>query len=125
MLERDDWDRHWNRYAAAAKRNPAQQMRHALITRFLEQRIGGGSAGARILDIGSGQGDLMVRLHRVFPEAEFLGMELSASGVEISRIKVPAAKFIVADLFQPPAELAAWNGWATDAACSEVLDVRF
>jgi SAM-dependent methyltransferase len=122
MLERDDWDSHWQHYAAAAKRNPAQQMRHALITRLLGQGVGADGSGTRILDIGSGQGDLIVQLRRALPAAEFRGMELSASGVEISRNKVPSAHFVVADLFQPPAELAAWTGWATGAACSEVLE---
>jgi SAM-dependent methyltransferase len=119
MAEHDNWDEHWNRYAAAASRNPAQQMRHGLIVRLLRQEA---DPVARILDIGSGQGDLLVKLHAVEPHAELLGFELSASGVEISRRKVPAGKFFVADLFQPPAEIGAYAGWATAAVCSEVLE---
>ena len=119
MSDHDDWDEHWDRYAAAASQNPAQQMRHRLIVRLLEQAA---SPTARVLDIGSGQGDLVVELRGVMPRAELLGFELSAIGVEISRRKVPTGKFFVADLFKPPAELADCTGWATDAVCSEVLE---
>lgn len=118
MAEHDNWDEHWDRYAAAASRNPAQQMRHDIIVRLLRQD----AAPARVLDLGSGQGDLLVRLQAVEPQAELLGFELSASGVEISRRKVPAGKFFVADLFQPPAEIRVFAGWATDTVCSEVLE---
>jgi trans-aconitate methyltransferase len=114
----DNWDAHWNRYADAASRNPAQQMRHELITRFLSR----GKPPAQLLDIGSGQGDLAARLCRAFPSADLLGVELSSSGVAVSRRKVPDAKFIVADLFSPPSELDPFRGWATDAVCSEVLE---
>ena len=29
MADHDNWDTHWDRYAASASLNPAQQMRHA------------------------------------------------------------------------------------------------
>ena len=120
MAEHDNWDAHWDNYAAAASRNPAQQMRHALIARLL---TGERDAGPRkILDLGSGQGDLLEKLHARLPTAQLLGFELSARGVEISRAKVPEGIFLVADLFQPPPELAGYRGWATHAVCSEVLE---
>ncbi|HEY8995358.1 MAG TPA: class I SAM-dependent methyltransferase [Lacunisphaera sp.] len=119
MPEQDDWDNHWTHYAAAASRNPAQRMRHDIIVRLLREDP---RAAARTLDIGSGQGDLLVKLAQACPGAELLGFELSASGVEISRRKLPQAKFMVADLFQPPPELAGFTGWATAAVCSEVLE---
>lgn len=114
----DNWDAHWDRYADAASRNPAQRMRHELIARLLHR----GAAPARLLDIGSGQGDLLARLRPEFPFAEILGIELSKSGVAVSRRKVPDATFIVADLFSPPPELDAFRDWANDALCSEVLE---
>ena len=114
----DNWDKHWDRYAASASRNPAQAMRHALIARLL--RLEGGPE--RLFDIGSGQGDMLAKLRPQFPKSEFLGAELSASGVEISKRKLPDATFLVADLFQPPAEIERFKGWATDAVCSEVLE---
>jgi SAM-dependent methyltransferase len=116
----DNWDAHWDRYAASASRNPAQRMRHDLVARLL--RRGAGGRAMRIFDIGSGQGDMLARLRPLFPSAEFLGAELSASGVEISRRKLPGATFLVADLFHPPEEIQRFHAWATDAVCSEVLE---
>src|SRR2546423_2245665 len=40
----------------------------------------------------------------------------------MSHRKVPSANYGVADLFQPPATLSAFSGWATPAVCSEVLE---
>lgn len=119
MAEQDNWDSHWDRYADAASQNPAQIMRHGLIVKLLRSVT---ERGSKVLDIGSGQGDLLVKLHGAMPQAELLGFELSASGVEISRRKLPVGKFFVVDLFQPPVEVKDFAGWATDAVCSEVLE---
>jgi len=118
--ERDDWDAHWDSYASAASQNPAQQMRHEAIVAEIRARHRSGPL--RILDLGSGQGDLLVKLRAAFPQAELLGLELSRSGVELSRAKVPDATLFVADLFAPPAGLERFAGWATHAVCSEVLE---
>ncbi len=119
MAEQDNWDQHWSHYAEAARQNPAQQMRHSLIVKLLDQRT---KPEGRVLDLGSGQGDLLVKLRAVNPRAQLMGFEMSASGVEISRRKLPEGKFFVADLFQPPTELGTYAGWATEAICSEVLE---
>lgn len=116
----DDWNDHWSRFAEAATRNPGQQMRHAIVARRLSEVATGGPR--RILDIGSGQGDLLARIRRLWPKAPLLGFEMSESGVRISREKVPDGRFILADLFHPPPELDAYAGWATDAVCVEVLE---
>ena len=119
MASHDDWNAHWDRYASAASQNPAQRMRHDLIARLLRK---GARDAMRLFDIGSGQGDMLAKLRPIFPSAEFFGAELSASGVEMSRSKVPDATFLTADLFAPPPEIARFQGWATDAVCSEVLE---
>ena len=118
--ESDDWNKHWNNFAEAASRNPAQQMRHSLVARLLREQTDHGIL--RVLDLGSGQGDMAVKLRRQMPQAELLGFEMSVSGVEISRKKVPEATFLVVDLFRPPEEAKAFTGWATEAVCSEVLE---
>lgn len=115
----DDWDQHWDRFAAAASANPAQRMRHRIIARLIRQSE---SSHLRICDIGSGQGDLVAGLVPQIAHAEFVGMELSASGVEISRKKSPTARFHVCDLFQQKPEEFGMRDWATHAVCSEVLE---
>jgi SAM-dependent methyltransferase len=121
MASRDyDWNQHWDNFDQASSRNPAQRMRHALVVRLLRERTGGDRL--RVLDLGSGQGDLAVILRRELPSVELLGFEMSDSGVAISQKKVPDARFLVVDLFQPPAEVEHFAGWATDAVCSEVLE---
>ena len=115
----DDWNAHWDRYAAAASENPAQRMRHRMIVRWLE---GVGDAAPRVFDIGCGQGDLLAKISGALPSAELLGVELSARGVEIARSKVARGTLVAGDLLRAPAELAKFEGWATHAVCSEVLE---
>jgi SAM-dependent methyltransferase len=117
---RDDWDRHWQDYSDTAEQNPAQRYRRQLILSMLGVRDSG--EGMRIIDIGSGQGDMAAAIHQRFPSAKILGIELAQSGVDISRRKVPSARFLQCDLVgygKPPQEL---RGWATHAVCSEVIE---
>jgi trans-aconitate methyltransferase len=116
--ERDDWDTHWAEYAGSAAENPAQDFRRRLILRLLT----GVSSSSRVLDIGSGTGDLAVSLREEYPETALLGLELSHTGVELSRRRVPDAVFLQVDLSRgdpPPSE---YESWATHAVCSEVLE---
>lgn len=114
----DDWDRHWTHYAESAGKNPAQAYRRRLIVDLLAAD----GAPHRIVDIGSGSGDLALDLREQFPDAELLGIELSQRGVEMAAGRVPEATFIQRDLLRgeaPPPQFAAW---ATHAVCSEVLE---
>src|SRR5205807_8374498 len=56
------------------------------------------------------------------PDAQVLGLELSASGVQIAARKVPAAEFLEFDLLQPHEPPGSRRAWATHAVCSEVLE---
>lgn len=114
----DDWDRHWSDYAQSAKSNPAQQYRKRLLFSLLNL----GAAEARVLDIGSGQGDFAFDLQRRYSEAKLLGLELSATGVEIARKRIPSGTFLQRNLLAPLAPDEAHGGWATHAVCSEVLE---
>lgn len=116
----DNWDAHWNEYADSAQQNPAQRMRHEIIARLLKDNLDNGPI--RLFDIGSGQGDMLAILQPLFPTAQFLGVEFSKRGVDISRQKVPDATFLNGDLLDAPRELKYYEGWATDAVCSEVLE---
>ena len=117
-VERDDWNRHWDDYAAAVAASPAQEYRRRLVLRLLASS----SPPRRVLDIGSGTGDLAAELRRAFPQVEVVGLEISRSGVDLARRKVPDAVFLERDLTKagdPPPE---YRGWATHAICSEVLE---
>src|SRR4051794_17171594 len=114
----DDWDQHWSQYATAAVLNPAQEFRRRLILDALA--IDG--RGARILDIGSGTGDLAADLVAELPAPEVRGLELSETGVEIARRKVPQAEFRQWDLLSGAEVEAGDAGWADPPICSGVLE---
>jgi len=116
-----DWDEHWGEYDAAAQKNPAQQMRHEFIVNLLGKRCLN-SRSMQLLDIGSGQGDMLTKIRKNFPDARLAGFELSQSGVEISKKKVSSAALVVADLFHPNPQMEPFHNWATHATCCEVLE---
>jgi SAM-dependent methyltransferase len=114
----DDWDQHWLDYGTANARNPAQRYRRRIVVDLL----GLDKGPARLLDIGSGQGDFAAEVLQRYPDVEVLGLEVSEAGVEIAKRKAPGASFVVRDLLQegdPPPDQ---RGWATHAVCSEVLE---
>lgn len=118
----DDWDSHWDDLGDSAEGNPANRWRQRLILGALGPVV----AGARILDIGSGQGELAMLLCYRFPDAEVHGVEYSAEGVRRARARAEqlgvAARFQERDLMvaeDPPLED---RMWATHAVCSEVLE---
>lgn len=116
----DDWDRHWHDYAESAASNPAQAYRRRLVLRFLAS--GGNGVPARVLDIGSGTGDLAAEIRNGFPAAELLGLDVSAAAVERAARKVPEATFLQRDLVGGSEADPLHRGWATHAVCSEVLE---
>lgn len=118
-LAQDDWDRHWQDYTDAAQHNPAQRYRREIACKLLARHSCSGAA--RILDIGSGQGDLARDLRRAFPQSEIAGLELSATGIEASLRKVPDARFVQRNLLEP-GDAGELQAWAQFAVCSEVLE---
>jgi trans-aconitate methyltransferase len=116
----DDWEEHWSEFTAAAESNPAQRYRRKVLLRLLH--VHGCGTGARILDIGSGQGDLAADLCSEFTRADVLGIELSATGVEVAKKKVPCARFLQRDLLGSSELPQEFLRWAQFATCSEVLE---
>jgi len=117
--QKDDWDSHWARYAESANLNPAQRMRHGLILSALTEE---GRVVERLLDVGSGQGDFLSAAAQAGAAVAYAGLELSESGVRIARHKLPQAQIMQVDLFNPSPESAAFEGWATAAVCSDVIE---
>src|SRR5579859_1383290 len=116
----DDWDSHWKRYSATNKLNPAQVYRIKLIFELLA--LGDARGPVRVLDLGSGSGELASQVLSARPDAEVVGLDLAQSGVEIARSKVPGATFFQQDFTQPMELPEGYRGWATHAVCSEVLE---
>lgn len=118
-LSRDDWNRHWHDFSEASEKGPATRYRHSSIIRLLD--IQGRGENVRLLDIGSGTGGFAELFLRKFPEAKVYGLELSESGIRMSRERVPGARFEQKDLLQMRAtETPLFH--ATHAVCSEVLE---
>lgn len=115
----DDWDTHWERYDELLSLNPAPLMRRELIAKLLQRYA---PQTPRLLDIGSGQGNFLVRAQELRLAQAYAGFELSESGVQISRRKLPGVDFLQVDVFAPPAEAEGFTGWATAAVCSEVIE---
>jgi SAM-dependent methyltransferase len=116
----DDWDRHWGRYAKVVERSPAQAYRRKLV--FEALALEGAPRPRRVLELGSGQGDLARALMERYPNVEFLGIDRSERGLEIAQEKVPDGAFLHADFTRPLVLPARFRGWATHAICSEVLE---
>lgn len=119
-VAQDDWDQHWRNYARAAELNPAQRYRRQIVCALLRRSQCSGTA--RILDIGSGQGDLALDLNQAFPKAELAGVELSAAGVAEATTKIPSARFLQRDLLDPDGDPGLLGSWAQFAVCAEVLE---
>ena len=120
----DDWDRHWLDFSAAAELSPATRYRRRLAFRLLG--IARHNAAVRMLEIGSGAGQFAEEFLAHAPRAQFLGLELSRTGVEMAARRVPAARFLQRDLLAPGATgFSLSEGLdfrATHALCSDVLE---
>src|SRR5262249_36740502 len=74
------------------------------------------------LDIGCGQGDFLAGARSRKLATEYAGIELSESGVAISRAKLPGVDISRVDLLNPPPEAERLHGWATAAVCTDVIE---
>ena len=116
----DDWEQHWRENARSNARNPAQAYRQSLI--FGALGLEHAPAPIRLLEIGCGQGTLSALISSRYPALDLLGLDLSHTGLEKARVKVPRATFFQQDLREPLAIPQRYRAWATHAVCSEVLE---
>lgn len=118
----DDWDRHWSAFGDAVADNPATAYRGRLIQRLL----GPVSAESVIIELGCGQGQLVLQLARQHPDAEVIGIDVSSEGVRRAAAASSAlglsARFAERDLTRPADLPVGLRGRATLAICSEVLE---
>lgn len=113
----DGWNDHWQQFGAAAEMGPSPKYRRRLVFRLLE-----GDKPRRMLELGSGMGEFAEEFCRRFPGSQFLGLELSHTGVEAASRRVPQGMFLQRDLLQPPSSDDGSTYAATHALCSEVLE---
>ena len=120
MQENDSWDDHWERFSESAELGPTPRYRRKLIGSVFDFPPPG--EAVRFLEIGSGTGEFAAEFAQSYPKAKYLGLELSRTGVEISRKRIPTAEFVQRDLLKPipPGQTATFG--ATYALCSEVLE---
>jgi SAM-dependent methyltransferase len=118
--ETDNWDQHWTDFTAASENAPSTRYRFRLCLRLLRIRSGG--LGVRLLEIGSGTGAFAKAFLNRYPRAEYLGLELSQTGVEAGRRQAPAGRFLQKNLLQHSnaGEQIAFQ--ATHVICMEVLE---
>lgn len=119
--EMDNWNDHWDKYSNSASDNPAQKYRHQLMINIIKSKYSKNDT-FNILDIGSGQGDFLLRLAKEFPKSHLVGFELSETGVMESKIKVPNATFLQVDIIHTNQNLDNFINWASVICCSEVLE---
>jgi SAM-dependent methyltransferase len=119
MLAHDNWDQHWEQFGKSSEIGPTPRYRRRLITSLFDFKPPG--ASIKFLEIGSGTGEFAQDFCQLYPEASYLGLELSQTGVAIAQRRVPKAHFVQRNLMQPTVsgELK-YN--ATHALCSEVLE---
>lgn len=113
----DDWDGHWASFDESASMNPAQHYRHRLVV-----DAGRAYRPRRLLDIGSGQGDLLERVSRTLPMVQLFGLELSQTGVDRTFLKVPKADVRCVDLLDAESSSRIADIRADVAICCEVLE---
>jgi SAM-dependent methyltransferase len=118
----DDWDQHWSGMHRAVRLNPAQDFRRRLILYHLGRTFGGSNQPLRLLDVGCGTGDFARDFKQAFPRGEYTGLDISAVGIELCRQTVPEATFVVQDLVNDASVDPRFQGWATAAVCSEMLE---
>src|ERR1035438_6630240 len=86
----DDWNQHWTDFSASTELGPTPKYRRRIVFRLLDGIANDHSV--RMLEIGSGTGEFAVEFCRRFPRSSFLGLELSAVGVEASNRHGVAAR---------------------------------
>lgn len=117
-----EWDWHWSALGEPVEGHPASAYR----LRLLVERLGSPGPGDTLLDIGCGQGETALLLHRQFPAVRILGTDYSASGVARAAAAAEAAgaemTFFQRDLLAPAPVPPELRRCATVAVCSEVLE---
>ena len=116
--EADNWESHWASFGGAERENPGVDFR----TNAIMSHLGALGPTDQLIDIGCGEGDLLVDLRQHYPSTHLVGVDISKEGLDRAKAKVPDADFLQTDLLAPVPELQRFTGWATHGVCTEVLE---
>jgi SAM-dependent methyltransferase len=116
----DNWDQHWTDFSESSEMGPTTRWRCKLILDLLD--VSSDGAAVRMLEVGSGKGEFADKFCGRYPDADFLGIELSRKGVDLASRRVRTATFLQRDLLKPPEDGQGLQFGATHAICSEVLE---
>ena len=114
----DDWEAHWSNFSISAEENPAQGFRRKIIFRILKSEK---KDCFSLIDFGSGQGDLIKDLSKIFHQAQMVGFELSEKGVSVSKEKAPQAVFVQKNILENDTSKEYIN-YADYGICAEVIE---
>ena len=116
------WNQYWRENGDPIEGNPANLYREREICRI----IGNPKPGDTLIDIGSGQGELAIRLGQRYRGLKIIGVEASEEGVLKARDKAlrvnTKAQFEVRDLSISQTLDPQMVGVANYAVCTEVLE---
>jgi 2-polyprenyl-3-methyl-5-hydroxy-6-metoxy-1,4-benzoquinol methylase len=120
LNDKDNWDVHWRANTESASHNPAQKYRFRLIQNELTtydsiQKV------HCVVDLGCGNGDLINQLTQNHAHIEFIGIEPSSTGFQISKAKNASSMIIMSDITMDHLSNDALNR-ADVVICTEVLE---
>ncbi|WP_167489485.1 class I SAM-dependent methyltransferase [Nocardia terpenica] len=95
------------------------------------------TAGARVLDVGSGAGVLAKRIKKIAPDVELSACDLSTAMAEVARREIPYLEYLMVDIIDFPLDRGPFdaifcngmfgNVWDQEAAlrrCAELLSAE-
>jgi SAM-dependent methyltransferase len=78
--------------------------------RAILERLGPVAADGAIADLGCSTGYLLEDLHRIYPSAQLIGVDMIASGLRTAHQSIPDARLLQADVCALPLEDSSVDG---------------
>jgi SAM-dependent methyltransferase len=121
------YDDVWSRYSALDRVSPAAFHRRRLVldkVRQLGAALSNQSERPRVLEVGTGQGELLSEIARLLPNVSASGADVSRTALEIARSRYPSLEWLELDLESDTLarDHSSELGKFSLIVCSEVLE---